>query len=162
MGAACCQMVDDHFEDKRLKPCTDKNTEKFLPEVRRAKVVSVYDGDTLTVAARHAKHGPPRLFKVRLDGIDAPEIRGGSAAEKTAALASRDWLRQLVINKPVTLENVGTEKYGRVLATVKYRGKDLSKLALEKGHAVKYDGGKKPAFHVPEYTQNVLDCVIGT
>ena len=146
MGAACCRMVDDALEDRRLRACTDKNTEKFLPELRRAKVVSVYDGDTLTIAARHARHGPPYLFKVRLEGIDAPELRGSSAAEKEAALAARDWLRQQVLGKPVTLENISLEKYGRVLATVKRRGTDLSKLALDEGHAVRYDGGKKPAF----------------
>ena len=155
MGAGCSRMVDDALEDRRLRACTDKNTAKFMPEVRRAKVVSVYDGDTLTIAARHAKRGPPRLFKVRLEGIDAPEIRGSSEAEKEAAVAARDWLRQRVLGKPVTLENVSLEKYGRVLATVKHRGTDLSKLALDAGHAVKYDGGKKPVFQASEETNLV-------
>ena len=70
-------------------------------------------------------------------------------------MAARDWLRQRVLGKPVTLENVSLEKYGRVLATVKHRGADLSKLALDAGHAVKYDGGKKPVFQASEETNLV-------
>merc|ERR1719231_1697933 len=103
MGSACsCQCIEDALEDRRLAKCTQSNTLKFVPDVRRARVVSVYDGDTITVAARHHK-GSPALFKVRLAGIDAPEMRGGSAAEKQAALAARDFLRDLVLEKHVTL-----------------------------------------------------------
>ena len=146
MGASCCTAIDNHFEDKRLRDCTDKNCMKFVPQVRRGKVVSVYDGDTLTLAARHGKQGPPFLFRVRLAGIDTPELRGGSPAEKEAAIAARDWLRERVLGKCVTLEEVGLEKYGRLLARVVHKGKDVGSLLLAEGHAVPYDGGKKPAF----------------
>ena len=80
-----------------------------------------------------------------LAGIDAPELRGGSAAEKAAGLEARDFLREKCMNKCVTLQNVETEKYGRLLANVSLRGRDLSKLLLERGYAVPYDGGAKPA-----------------
>ena len=81
-------------EDAQLARCTAKNTPRFVPDVRRGKVTSVYDGDTLTIAARHSQQGPAYLFSVRLEGIDTPEIRGASSeGEKRAALAARDALR---------------------------------------------------------------------
>ena len=146
MGASC-SCIDDVLEDRRLRGCNSSNTLKFIPNVTRAKVVSVYDGDTITVAARISRRSQPFLFKVRLAGIDAPELRGSkSAEEKQAAVAARDYLRDLLQDKCVDLKNVETEKYGRLLATVKLRGKDVSRLLLDRGHAVQYDGGTKPSF----------------
>jgi len=149
MGASCSACIEDatwSLEDGRLKKCDASNTPKFIPEVRRCKVVSVYDGDTITVAARHRLRGPPRLFKVRFSGIDAPEMRGGSPAEKEAAIASRDYLSGLILEKYVVLSDVSLEKYGRLLATVSHRGRDLNRMMIENGHAVAYDGGTKPSF----------------
>ena len=83
----------DASEDAVLADCTDKNTPLFLPEVNRAKVLSVYDGDTVTVAARISRQGQAWKWKVRLNGIDAPEMRGGTEATKAAAKKSRDALR---------------------------------------------------------------------
>ena len=144
MGGACTTCIQNHFEDVHLKKCTADNTKLFIPDVQRGKVVLVYDGDTLTLAARHARHGKPHLFKVRLRGIDAPEIRSKSAEEKAAAVAAKAFLESRVLDHVVILENVGTEKYGRLLATVKYRGRDLSHELLKAGHAQPYEGGKKP------------------
>lgn len=149
MGASCSTFVEDAIEDRKLSKCTATNTLRFIPEVRRARVVSIYDGDTITVAARLKGRSAPFLFKVRLQGIDAPEIRGGSAEEKQSALVARDFLRERALNKPVTLGNVETEKYGRLLASVKLRGKDLSQLMLERGYAQPYDGGTKVPFVAP-------------
>jgi micrococcal nuclease len=142
----CVSLVETAIEDHRLKLCTASNTPNFVPEVRRAKVVSVYDGDTITVAARHRRRGPAYLFKVRLAGIDAPEMRGGSDLEKQAAIAARDWLRQMIEGRAVTLEKVTTEKYGRLLATVMHRGRNVCHALVEQGHAVSYDGGAKQKF----------------
>ena len=151
MGGSCSCI--DIVEDAKLRKCTASNTLRFVPDVQRAKCVSVYDGDTITVAARPSRRGQPYLFKVRLAGIDAPEMRGGSAAEKEAAIAARDYLRERICNKCVTLSNVETEKYGRLLCTVKHRGKDVSRLLLDRGFAVPYDGGTKPIFSEPTLTR---------
>jgi len=151
MGSGCSTCIDDACEDRRLKNCTDKNCRKFVPDVTRCRVVSVYDGDTITVAAREGRRGMPRLFKVRLAGIDAPEIRGGSGAEKQAAIEARDFLRGNLLNKCVTLSDVKLEKYGRLLATVSHKGNDVSQMLLNRGYAVPYDGGTKPQFAASGY-----------
>ena len=63
-----------------------------------ARVVSVYDGDTLTVEVR-------RQFRVRLLDLWSPEIRTRDLAEKRRGLAARDHLRQLLpADAPVVLQ----------------------------------------------------------
>lgn len=132
------------FEDQLLVNSFDGSTPRFVPDICRGLVVSVYDGDTLTVAARHNRQGPVYRFSVRLHGIDTPEIRGVSASETAAALAARDMLRSLVLRKPVTLNVKGLDKYGRLLANVIHdEHGDMSNVLLESGYAVHYDGGKR-------------------
>ena len=108
------------------------------------KVLSVYDGDTCTVAGWIP--GGARKFKVRLNGIDTPEMRGGTKKEKDAAVKARDALSGRILGKIVTLEDVGTDKYGRVLATVKCGGEDICQWMIDEGHAKPYFGGTKEKF----------------
>jgi endonuclease YncB( thermonuclease family) len=80
---------------------------------------------------------------VRLNGIDAPEIKGKSAEEKEVAKQARDFVSNLVLNKYVRLENIESEKYGRILADVYIGDVHLNELLLKERYAVKYDGGSK-------------------
>jgi endonuclease YncB( thermonuclease family) len=61
---------------------------------------------------------PLYRLSVRLNGIDTPEIKGKTEDEKTAAKQVRDVLSTLILNKYITLANIQTEKYGRILADV--------------------------------------------
>jgi len=47
----------------------------------------------------------------------------------------------------VTLENVSMEKYGRILANVMFKGRNMNDWMLKEGYALKYDGGTK---EIPE------------
>jgi micrococcal nuclease len=83
----------------------------------KATVVSVYDGDTITVDIDMGFHITMRQ-SVRLAEINAPEVRG---IDKILGQRSRDRLRELLpIGSVVTLHTFkdGKEKYGRYLATV--------------------------------------------
>jgi len=80
---------------------------------------------------------------VRLRGIDAPEIKGKSEDEKRAAKISQKALEDLILHKNVTLKNVETEKYGRILADVFFYDVNLSEFMLKNNYAVEYDGGTK-------------------
>lgn len=121
-----------------------KTTIPFVPNVTHGKVIKVYDGDTITVASRLAfENSPVYRFAVRLTGIDSPEIKGKNEAEKTLAKASRDALANKILGKIVRLENVGTEKYGRLLADVYHDDLHLNKWMLESNFAIPYSGGTK-------------------
>jgi endonuclease YncB( thermonuclease family) len=137
-------------------------TVAYVPPVERGRVIKVYDGDTITVAAaplaptcgaacaEAARAGPMYRFAVRLRGIDAPELRGSGPAEHAAAVAARDALAGLILNRTVELRNRGTEKYGRLLADVYVVGAApeicVNAWMLEHKFAVPYDGGTKAQF----------------
>lgn len=82
-----------------------------------ANVTAVYDGDTITVDIDLGLGVWVRGEKIRLIGIDAPEVRG---PERPEGLKSRDWLRALVLEKTVVLQTIKDRKgkYGRYLAHV--------------------------------------------
>ena len=109
-----------------------------------ALVTAVIDGDTIAVAA-HAWPGIEAVGLVRLLGIDTPELHGHCEAETAAAQAARAAARELVPpGAVVTLSQVGTDKYGRILARVILAdGRDLSAALLAQGHGRPYDGGKR-------------------
>ena len=83
-----------------------KETTIFIPQIRFAKVIKVYDGDTITVAAKLPfKQSPIYRFSVRLRSIDSPEIKGNSKKECDLAIASRDALHNLIFGKIIELKN---------------------------------------------------------
>jgi endonuclease YncB( thermonuclease family) len=77
-----------------------------LGQVITGKVVAIHDGDSITV------HTDDATIKVRLYGIDAPEL--GQAFSQ----ASRQRLSELCFGKDVTLRVLGFDRYGRMLADV--------------------------------------------
>ncbi len=123
---------------------TYSNTKAFVPPIEQGKVVKVYDGDTITLAT--ILYDVAYRFSVRLNGIDTPEMKGGSAHEKELAILARDELSKRIMNKIVTLKNVSTEKYGRVLADVYLDDECINEWMIKMGHAKSYDGGHKEAF----------------
>ena len=105
-----------------------------------AFVSSVYDGDTITVEIDLGLKTFIKGEKIRLSRINAPELRG---KEREAGLKSRDFLRQLILNKNILLETVKDKKgkYGRYLGEIWYapHGKRLinvNDLLVKKGYAV--------------------------
>jgi micrococcal nuclease len=120
------------------------NTVPFVPPVTSGKVIKVYDGDTITVASRLPfPNSPIYKFPVRLLGIDCPEIKGSTEKEKTLAKTARDALSARINGKMVTLKNVSTEKYGRLLADVYIGDENTNHWMLDNNYAIKYDGGTK-------------------
>ena len=121
-----------------------ENTVPFVPPIAGGKVVKVYDGDTFTLASKLPNvDSPIYRFSIRLNGIDAPEIKGKTQAEKELAKKSRDALNKLIMNKFVRLENISIEKYGRILADVYVDNICVNEYMIDNNFAVKYDGGTK-------------------
>jgi micrococcal nuclease len=119
----------------------------FVPPITNGYVIKVYDGDTITIAAKLPYDGSPLYkFSVRLNGIDTPEIKTKNPLEKQKALECKGELTRLCLNKTVELQNVTTEKYGRILADVYCDGTHLNQHMITGGFAVPYDGGHKKAF----------------
>ena len=124
------------------------DTVEFTFPIIGGRVIKVYDGDTITIASKMPfADSPLYRLSVRLNGIDTPEIKGKTEDEKTAAKQVRDVLSTLILNKYITLANIQTEKYGRILADVYVGGLHVNEWLVSEKYAVKYDGGTKK---VPE------------
>ena len=123
-----------------------EDTVEFTFPIKGGRVIKVYDADTITIASKLPFDTSPMYrLSVRLNGIDTPEIKGKgiSDEEKEAAKNARDFVSNMVLNKYVRLENIESEKYGRILADVYIGDIHLNGLLLEEKYAVKYDGGTK-------------------
>ena len=111
-------------------------TERFSPYIYNARITSVYDGDTVT-AEVDCGFSIKVTMKLRLLGIDTPEIRG---EERPEGLISRDYMRELILDKDVLIETYKdrTGKYGRMLATIHFNGMNVNEHLITEGYAKPY------------------------
>jgi endonuclease YncB( thermonuclease family) len=109
-----------------------------------ADVLRVIDGDTFE-ARVHVWPGLDITTKVRLRGIDAPEMRARCPAERTKAEAARDALGAMLAGGAVGVFAVALDKYGgRVVADTRTRSvANVSLELLEPGYARSYRGGRR-------------------
>lgn len=85
----------------------------------RAFVTDVYDGDTITVDIDLGLGVWVKGEKIRLYGINTPEVRG---YEKIKGIESRDFVRNKILNQDIILKTIKDEsgKFGRLLGVVYY------------------------------------------
>ena len=134
----------DNKNNKYLENISYKETEIFIPQIKFAKVIKVYDGDTITIAAKLPfNESPIYRFSVRLRSIDSPEIKCESKKECELAIESRDALHNLIFGKIIELKNNGKEKYGRLLADIYFNDIHVNKWMVDNNYAINYYGGKK-------------------
>jgi endonuclease YncB( thermonuclease family) len=115
------------------------------PDARHAvDVVRTIDGDTFE-ARVHLEPGLDLNTRVRLRGIDAPELKAACAQELRMAEAATGALRALLGEGGVMIFNIGPDKYaGRVVAEVATRRTgNVSTAMLAAGHARSYGGGHR-------------------
>lgn len=116
----------------------------FVPPITEGEVISVYDGDTITIVSKLPYDASPLYrFSVRLAGVDCPEIKGKTENERELAQEAKCALQKLILNKVVALKNLKTEKYGRVLADVYLGDLHVNQWLLDNKYALQYSGGTK-------------------
>lgn len=93
-----------------------------------ARVTRVSDGDTVWV---QPDAGGARL-KLRLDGIDAPEIC------QTGGEASREALIALTLQRTLDVTVRAQDDYGRGLARLTFQGQDIGAEMVRTGQAWSY------------------------
>jgi endonuclease YncB( thermonuclease family) len=109
-----------------------------------AEVMRVLDGDTFEARVR-IWPGMDVTTRVRLRGIDAPEMRARCEDERVKAQAARDALARILNEGAVGIARIGQDKYGgRVDADVSTaRTPDVSAALLARGLARRYSGGRR-------------------
>lgn len=106
--------------------------------------VRTIDGDTFE-ARVHLSPDLDLTTRVRLRGIDAPELKAQCPQELQMAETSTGALRALLGEGGVTIFNIGPDKYGgRVVAEVATRRTaNVSTAMIAAGHARRYTGGHR-------------------
>ena len=113
------------------RPPPQKRSEKLL----HLRVVGVHDGDTLTGLDEARTQ-----FKIRLDAIDAPEIKQPFGQASKKALADK------VFGKDVVVVAKTKDRYGRTVGHIMLGKRDINLEMLEEGmawHYEKYDHNKR-------------------
>ena len=128
----------------------------FLPAFSFAdqfKVTRVVDGDTIKIS------GNGGTVTVRLVGIDAPETskRKNEPGQPVSRKATKHFA-SLVLNKSVTVESYGTDRYGRTLGVVFVNGKNVNLEMVKVGLAEVYRGKPAKGLDINIYRYNVGDA----
>ncbi|EDP6890720.1 thermonuclease [Campylobacter upsaliensis] len=114
----------------------EQNLEKELI----GKVSRVIDGDTIELLAKTSKENPYNhitKLKIRLYGIDAPELKQAYGKE------AKEYLSALVLKQEVSLIIENKDKYERIVGTIFLKGKDINKEMVKNGYAHAYESFSK-------------------
>ena len=90
------------------------------------KVVSIHDGDTITMLQNKTQ------IKVRLFGIDAPELK------QPYGKKSKQFLANLIAREVVEVDENGKDRYKRTLGIIYYKGQDINAQMVLNGYAWAY------------------------
>ena len=143
-----CVKIFSCFNRMEIEPNWEDITEKvpefsLKNEVKKAKVVSVYDGDTIRVVFPILN----KLYKwnCRITGVDTPELRTRDELEKKYGYEVRDKLRDKILDKVVTVKCGDFDKYGRLLIDIycDNETRSVSNWLIENKYAFAYNGGTK-------------------
>lgn len=112
-------------------------------EIITGKVVSIADGDTLTILdANHQQH------RIRFAQIDAPEIaHGKNKPAQPFGEKSKQSASDMAFGKVARAECPQTDRYGRNVCTIFVEGEDINLAQVRRGMAMVY----RQYAHSPEY-----------
>lgn len=137
-GAALALALPAEAADVRAAPpaAVHAAAPKEAPALLEARVLQVYDGDSLLV-----RGAGQRPYGVRLAGIDAPE------RTQPHADVSRRALQALLHGRDVRIEPLKVDLYGRTVGRVFVAGRDAGMAQLRAGlawHFARYDADLPP------------------
>ncbi|WML90633.1 thermonuclease family protein [Thiothrix lacustris] len=116
----CFDSKPDNKLQAQLPPGATLNADGTV--LAQGRVVGVSDGDTLTVLASNKQS-----YKIRLQGIDAPEKAQPFGQKCKEALMTQ------AINLTATVEAHKLDRYGRVLGKVTVEGQDVALTQIQSG-----------------------------
>ena len=116
-------------------------------DVKISKVISIYDGDTLRVNIDSFPDIVGKNIRIRIKGIDAPEIKGKCQREIDLAIMARDYLRNAINqSSQIELRNIERGKYFRIVGELYIDGENISNNLIKRKLAYYYNGGKKSSW----------------
>ena len=143
MGTCC----SEHPIDFYLSRVEEVPLTNYGKEIK-CLVNRVLDGDTIEICyffpfTDKGLYENIQRKRLRLFGIDSPEIHTKDEVEKEHALKSKTFLESLILNKLVLVKFMKNEKFGRELGNIYFDKKNINQIMLDKGFAREYHGEKK-------------------
>lgn len=107
-----------YSKKNNLITTTKENTKllSFKDKEFEAKIVYVYDGDTIHVVFK--VFNDYYRWNCRILGVDTPELRTKNTKEKEKGYLVRDKVREYFLDKIVKIKCNEFDKYGRLLIDV--------------------------------------------
>lgn len=106
----------------------------LAPPAAIAADVRTIDGDTIDVDGE----------RIRIAGVDTPELRGKCDAERRLARIARDRLAEIVAAGPIEIRRHGRGRYGRTIADLSVRGRDVGEALIAADLARAWTGRREP------------------
>ena len=131
------------------KIVNNRPTKKVLTDEYYVKYVS--DGDTITVVNKTTN----KNIKVRLFGIDAPEIT------QEYGLESKEYLISLIKDKSVTIKGNTYDRYNRLLGTIYVDGININEMMVKTGNAWWYEKYDSKNTKVRDLEKNARELKLG-
>ena len=115
--------------------------------ISQSSIKSIYDGDTITLVCLNEFKCQKNSLKVRIMGVDTPEIKGKCRKEIVLARKAKQFtVAFLRTSGDIVLtydDYKKYDRYGRLLAYISVDGRDLAKGLIENNLGRRYDGGKR-------------------
>ncbi len=106
---------EDFFISRHIKKT---ETIQFVPPIKKARVVEIFDVNTLIIATKIPKiSNKIYRFTVDIKGIKVPSTRSKNKDEKRFAKEAREYLSTFCLKEEITLENIVIED-GRIKADI--------------------------------------------
>lgn len=124
--------------ESQLSPVEEEKRPEEVTASKRltGKIIKVADGDTVTLLDNNGKKR-----KIRLDGIDCPEIGQDYGDE------ARVYVEKVAMNRFVSVEIIGIDQYERILGVIYIDDLNLNEKLLTTGLAWVYKYNKNTAYH---------------
>lgn len=111
---------------------------------RIKQVLKIVDGDTIDCIV-DLGFDMMMEARIRLAGIDAPELRTRDTEEKKFGMYAKEWLLNKLNGDIIVTTEYDNEKgkYGRILGTIWVDGVNINHQMITENVAVAYTGGNK-------------------
>lgn len=97
----------------------------------------MWDGDTIRI-------DQPRVERIRILNIDAPELEGRCRYETDLAQRSKHRLAEMLEGQQIDIKRQGKDRYGRTLAVLSVQGYDVGDQLVREGLARTWSGRREP------------------
>ena len=102
-------------EFQLINPKTIKNN-IFEDLLIYGYVFNIHDTDTISVLFKFNEQ--VIKYNLRLDGVDAPELKSKNKNEQELCIKGTNFLKELILNKIIKIKTIKADKYGRLLSKI--------------------------------------------